>query len=81
MVGASACLKMTLSGASISMGSATWCWLDENYRVVATIGVIIGAAVGLAGLYLQHRINNKRYAIEHAEHLERMRQLRNFSDS
>ena len=72
----SACLKAALSGASLSIGSSIWCWLDENYRVVATLGVFVGAFVGVAGLYQQHRINRRRLAIDVAEHEARMDALR-----
>ena len=77
----SACLKVALSGASLSVGSATWCWLDDNYRVIAALGVIVGAFVGITGLILQHRAHGRRHAIEYAEHQVRMQRLRNFADS
>lgn len=81
LAGGSACLKLTLSGASLSVGSATWCWLDDNYRVIAALGVIVGAVVGITGLILQHRAHSRRHAIEYAEHQVRMQRLRNFTDS
>lgn len=62
------CSKMALSGASLSVGSGAWCWLDENYRVIATLGVIIGALVGVTGLWMQHRANQKRHAIALEQH-------------
>lgn len=69
------CAKMALSGASLSIGSGAWCWLDENYRVIATLGVIIGAIVGVTGLLLQHRANNKRHAIALEQHRVFMERL------
>lgn len=74
--GSTACLKMALSGASMSIGSSVWCWLDDNYRVIATLGVIVGAIVGGLGLYLQHRMNRKRFLLEErvAEHRIRAQQ-------
>lgn len=76
IMGSSACLKMALSGASMSVGSALWCWLDDNYRVIAALGVVIGAVVGIAGLMLQHRALKRKEAREvevHAVHIEMLR--------
>lgn len=63
-----ACLKLALSGASLSAGSAAWCWLDDNSRALATLAAIIGAAVGIAGLWLQHRANRRRHALALEQH-------------
>lgn len=74
--GSTACLKMALSGASMSFFSGVWCWLDDNSRVIATLAAIVGAIVGGLGLYLQHRMNRKRFALEErvAEHRIRSQQ-------
>lgn len=72
----SLCSKIALSGASLSFGSGAWCWLDENYRVIAALGVIIGAVVGITGLVLQYMVQRRRHAIAVAEHHAVMTRLR-----
>jgi hypothetical protein len=47
----------------MATGSGAWLWLAENHQAVATVGVLIGIALGVAGFAVNwwylHR-NSKR---------------------
>lgn len=38
------------SGATVAAGGGVWIWLAENQQAIATLGVMIGAAVAVIGL-------------------------------
>lgn len=47
------------AGATVSAGGGVWLWLAENQQAVATLGVLVGIVVAVAGffvnLYYQHK--------------------------
>lgn len=43
-----------------AFGSGWITWLAENYRVIGSIGVLVGMVVGIHGAYWLHRISKLR---------------------
>lgn len=52
------------AGAATAAGGGMWLWLAENQQAIATLGVLVGIAVGLVGLavnwYYLHRDDKRR---------------------
>lgn len=77
-----AALKVTVSGAGVSTASGLFGRLSENGAEIASIGVIVGIIVGLAGLTTQivmhlrrDRREKTRDRREQVEHEARMRKM------
>lgn len=67
--------KVTIGGAGLSTASGILGKLAENGSAIASIGVIVGIIVGLAGLTTQIIIHCRRDRRENREHEARMRDL------
>jgi hypothetical protein len=37
-------------GATVAVSSGVWGWMAENHQAIATLGVLVGIAVGIIGL-------------------------------
>lgn len=52
------------AGAATATTGGLWMWLGENHDAIAALGVLVGAAVGVAGLILHwwylHRHSKRR---------------------
>lgn len=68
--------KVTLGGAGLSTASGLFGWLSENGSAIASLGVIVGIIVGLAGLATQITIHVRRDRRERREHEARMRKMK-----
>lgn len=68
--------KITLTGASVSTASGLWGWLGENHQVLASIGVLVGIAVGITGLVVQLYSVKQREQREIEAHQAAMARLR-----
>ena len=68
--------KITVVGASVSTASGLWGWLGQNHEVLASIGVLIGIAVGVIGLTIQVTTTRRRERREVEAHRAAMARLR-----
>lgn len=68
--------KIALTGASVSTASGLWGWLGQNHEVLASIGVLIGIAVGVIGLTIQVTTTRRRERREIEAHSAAMARLR-----
>jgi len=68
--------KLTLTGAGVSTASGLWGWLGANHHVLASIGVLVGIIVGVAGLTIQVIASRRRERREVEAHRAAMARLR-----
>ena len=68
--------KITVVGASVSTASGLWGWLGQNHEVLASIGVLVGIMVGVAGLTIQLISARRREQREVEAHRAAMARLR-----
>ena len=47
-------------GATVSAGGGIWLWLAENQQAIATLGVIVGIVIGVAGFGVNWWYQHKR---------------------
>ena len=46
-------LKLSAMGGGLSTASGLWGWFGENHAAIASLGVVIGIAIGILGLVIQ----------------------------
>lgn len=47
-------------GATVSAGGGAWLWLAENQQAIATLGVLIGIVIAVAGFAVNWWYQHKR---------------------
>ncbi|WP_461521604.1 hypothetical protein [Porticoccus sp.] len=72
--------KLTVGGTMTAIGSGVTRWLTENYQVFASLGILCGIGVGVAGILINRHYQKKRDKREEArdrrEALESQARLR-----
>lgn len=75
-------LKLSAMGGGLSTASGLWGWFGENHAAIASLGVVIGIAIGILGLAIQYRTARRadahaldREARDREEHAARMAAL------
>ena len=48
------------AGATLAAGGGVWIWLAENQQAIATLGVLIGIVLGVAGFIVNWVYQHKR---------------------
>jgi len=65
--------KTAQLGGGLAVGSGFAKWISENHDLLAGLGIMVGIAVGLVGLYVQYHFQKKRDERERLLHKHLMK--------